>query len=188
LTAWLAGSPPARVVFEVGTHSPWVSRLVEELGHTAVVANARKVQAVTAATQKSDQVDAETLTRLERVDPLLLAPHRGLEAQVDLAQLRARDAVGAGPDLLINHVRGALKSLGYRAPAAITSHSFAVKVAPGHGLSHGALSARPVQGRVRRYAVRSSASQCKQLSPQLQLRCWMRNTRDVLMRRPQTVL
>jgi len=77
-------------------------------------------------------VDAETLARLGRADPQLLAPvtHRGLEAQVDLAQVRARDALVRARTLLINHVRGALKSLGYRAPPAITSHTFAVKVAP----------------------------------------------------------
>lgn len=49
--------------------------------------------------------------------------------QVDLAQVRARDALVRARTLLINHVRGALKSLGYRAPAGMTSHSFAVKVA-----------------------------------------------------------
>jgi transposase len=131
LTAWLGSLPPAVVVLEVGTHSPWVSRLVEALGHTALVANARKVKAVTAATRKSDRVDAEMLARLGRADPQLLAPitHRGVEAQVDLAQVRARDALVRARTLLINHVRGALKSLGYRAPAGITSHTFAVKVA-----------------------------------------------------------
>jgi len=32
LSAWLAGVPRALVVFEVGTHSPWVSRLVKNSG------------------------------------------------------------------------------------------------------------------------------------------------------------
>jgi hypothetical protein len=44
LTEWLGGLPGALVVLEVGTHSPWVSRLVAESGHTPVVANARKVK------------------------------------------------------------------------------------------------------------------------------------------------
>ena len=55
--------------------------------------------------------------------------HPGEAAQVDLAHIRARDALVRARTLLINHVRGALKSLGYRAPAGMTSHSFAVKVA-----------------------------------------------------------
>ena len=29
----------ARVVLEVGTHSPWVSRQIEQMGHEVVVAN-----------------------------------------------------------------------------------------------------------------------------------------------------
>ncbi|MGH7699857.1 MAG: IS110 family transposase [Gemmatimonadales bacterium] len=87
--------PRARVVLEVGTHSPWVSRLLAEFGHDVVVANARKVKAVCAATHTSDRVDAETLARLGRFDRALLAPitHRGAAAQRDLAQLQARDAV-----------------------------------------------------------------------------------------------
>lgn len=119
----------ARVVLEVGTHSPWVSRLLAELEHDVVVANARKVKAVCAATQKSDRVDAETLARLGRLDRALLAPitHRGAAAQGDLAQLRARDAVVRARTLLINHVQGALKTMGEAVPAA-TSRTFARKV------------------------------------------------------------
>ena len=33
----------ARVIMEVGTHSPWISRLLAELGHEVLVANARKL-------------------------------------------------------------------------------------------------------------------------------------------------
>jgi transposase len=34
-----------RVVMEVGTHSPWVSRMLEELGHEVIVANPAKSHA-----------------------------------------------------------------------------------------------------------------------------------------------
>ena len=38
-----------RVVLEAGTHSPWVSRMLEELGHEAVVAKSeRRVRATPA--------------------------------------------------------------------------------------------------------------------------------------------
>ena len=36
-----AGMESARIVLEVGTHSPWMSRLLEELGHEVLVANPR---------------------------------------------------------------------------------------------------------------------------------------------------
>ncbi|HEY3115347.1 MAG TPA: transposase [Chloroflexota bacterium] len=87
--------PLSRVVLEVGTHSPWVSRLLVQLGHEVLVANARQLRLIYASERKSDRVDAETLARLGRLDPALLKPirHRGVEAQVDLAQLRARDCL-----------------------------------------------------------------------------------------------
>jgi transposase len=43
------GMAPSRVVLEVGTHSPWVSRLIASCGHEVVVANARKVKAISGA-------------------------------------------------------------------------------------------------------------------------------------------
>ena len=37
------GFAPSRVVLEVGTHSPLISRLVEEAGHELVIANPLRV-------------------------------------------------------------------------------------------------------------------------------------------------
>jgi hypothetical protein len=33
-----------RIALEIGTHSLWISRLLGQLGHEVIVANARKVQ------------------------------------------------------------------------------------------------------------------------------------------------
>jgi transposase len=38
--------PPMRIAIETGTHSPWVSRLLEELGHEVLVANARRLRLI----------------------------------------------------------------------------------------------------------------------------------------------
>lgn len=105
-----------RVVIEVGTHSPWVKRLLEGLGHEVVVANARRVQLITAHSRKSDQVDARFLARLGRLDVELLSPieHRSEELQVDLAVVRSRDALVRSRTQLINHVRGTVKAMGER--------------------------------------------------------------------------
>jgi len=79
---------PSRVVLEVGTHSPWVSRRVAALGHEVVVANPRRVGLIAENDSKSDRFDAELLARLGRLDPALMAPtvHRGEEAQRDLVR------------------------------------------------------------------------------------------------------
>jgi transposase len=110
------GVPPCRIALEVGTHSPWVTRLLEEGGHQVVAANARKVRLISANDRKGDQLDAELLARVARMDPKLLCPiqHRTGDSQQDLGVLRSRDALVRARTQLINHTRGAVKSFGGR--------------------------------------------------------------------------
>lgn len=79
--------PRAHVVIEVGTHSRWVSELLEKLGHKVTVANPRRLQLISQSNAKRDVADAELLARLGRADEGLLAPvrHRSSQAQADLA-------------------------------------------------------------------------------------------------------
>ena len=71
---------PTRIAIEVGTHSPWVSRLLSDLGHEVIVANARQGRLISQSKSKNDRQDAELLARLARFDPQLLqadpAPRR----------------------------------------------------------------------------------------------------------------
>ena len=108
--------PPSGVALEVGTHSPWVSRLLEELGHEVIVANARQVQLITRSSRKNDRRDAEFLARLARADRKLLAPvrHRGAEAQADLMGVRVRAQLVELRTQAINAARGFAKSYGMR--------------------------------------------------------------------------
>ena len=55
----MAGFESSRVVLEVGTHSPWVSRLVEQAGHEVIIANPRRVRLIAENDSKTDEVDAE---------------------------------------------------------------------------------------------------------------------------------
>lgn len=123
--------PRARVVLETGTHSLWLSALVTDCGHEVVVANARRLRLIAEHDAKSDRTDAETLARLGRVDPTLLAPirHRSRATHADLAVVRARDAVVRVRTLLVNHVRGAVKAVGARVPASSTP-AFARRARP----------------------------------------------------------
>ena len=57
------------IALETGTHSPWISRLLTELGHKVIVAHAQKVQLITKSNRKDDRHDARTLARLARIDP-----------------------------------------------------------------------------------------------------------------------
>src|SRR5579864_9779174 len=84
--------PRSLLALETGTHSPWVSRLLSELGQEVIVAHAQKVQWITKSNRKDDRHDARTLARLARVDPELLGPvrHRSAQAQLHLTVIRAR--------------------------------------------------------------------------------------------------
>src|SRR6266446_5998484 len=68
--------PRSLMALETGTHSPWVSRLLKELGHEVLVAHAQKVELISKSNRKDDRHDARTLARLARIDPELLGPVR----------------------------------------------------------------------------------------------------------------
>ena len=118
----------ARVVFEVGTHSPWVQEVICGCGHEVLVANPRLMEGSKRRKRKNDRIDANKLARLGRVDPESLHPiqHRSREVRQDLVVLRARDALVAARTELINATRGLVKSMGTRLPKS-SSPSFAQK-------------------------------------------------------------
>ena len=132
LRSRFAGVAPLRIALEVGTHSPWISRLFSELGHEVIVANARKLRLIYENRNKDDRVDAEYLARLARVDPKLLVPvqHSSAQAQADLALLRARQTLVRTRTRLILHCQGVAKSNGFRIPGGSAS-TFARRLAEG---------------------------------------------------------
>jgi len=130
LSELFSSIPKCRIAIEVGTHSPWVSALLESHGHEVIVANPRKMESIHKNRRKNDKVDARTLARLVRADPELLYPirHRGIEARHDLVLLRAREGLVAARTKLINCVRGQVKSVGGRLPSC-SAESFHYTVA-----------------------------------------------------------
>jgi len=108
--------PRSRIALEIGTHSPWISRLLSGLGHEVIVANARKVRLIGESRKKDDRLDAQTLARLARIDPELLYPvkHRSAQAQSDLMMIRARAGLVRVRTGLVNTARGLSKSYGER--------------------------------------------------------------------------
>jgi transposase len=110
------GMPRSRIALETGMHSPWVSRLLSELGQEVIVAHARNVRLIGESRKKDDRLDAQTLARLARIDPQLLSPvkHRSAKAQADLTVIRARAGLVRARTALVNTVRGLAKSYGER--------------------------------------------------------------------------
>ncbi len=113
---------PTKIIIEVGTHSPWLSRMLGEWGHEVVVANPRALRVISQNPRKNDRHDARILARVGRLDMELLKPvwHRTLEAQVSLEVLQARDQLIKTRTGLINHVRGTVKAVGERLPSSST--------------------------------------------------------------------
>jgi transposase len=105
-----------RVALEAGAQSGWVTRLLRELGHEPVVANPRKLKAISANERKSDRRDALILAKLVWSDPSLLYPvhQRSEERALALTVLRARDTAVVARTRLINTVRSMSKAMGVR--------------------------------------------------------------------------
>ena len=108
--------PRSRIAMETGTHSPWVSRVLTELGHEVIVAHAQQVRLIVKSRRTDDRLDARTLARLARIDPELLTPvqHRSAQAQLHLAEIRARAGLVSARTALVNAARGLVKSYGER--------------------------------------------------------------------------
>jgi transposase len=128
---YFGGRPRCRVVMEVGTHSPWISRQVKALGHEAVVSNTSEVYGKGRRKRRNDQLDAEFLARQGRADVELLHPiqHRSAQTQQKLEHLHARDQLIQVRTKLISHVRGAVKPLGARI-SKCDADVFAKRAAP----------------------------------------------------------
>jgi transposase len=123
-------SDPSKVLIamEAGTHSPWISCCLAEMGFKVLVGNSRKLRAIWASEIKTDDRDAEMLARIARMDINLFYPirHRGKRSQSMLAVIKARDTLVKSRTMLINSVRGMLKSMGIAIPKCSTQ-SFAQK-------------------------------------------------------------
>lgn len=114
--ARFAAMEPGLAVMEAGTHSPWVSRLLKELGHECLVANPASLHRK--GRKKSDRIDAEKLARWARSDPEMLdaIEHAGAEVQADMALVHSRRSLVEARTKLINRARGLVKSYGSRLP------------------------------------------------------------------------
>ena len=129
LTRFFGTWEPMRIVVEAGGSSPWVSRLLSELGHEVIVCSPRRVRLIAESTLKNDRVDAEVLARLLRMDPAFLKPiqHRSEEAQRLRSHVLVRRSLVEARTKWINAVRGMLRGFGYRV-AGKAPHTFVERV------------------------------------------------------------
>ena len=111
-----ASEQPMRIAIETGTHSPWVSRLLEECGHEVLVANARKLRFIYANKRKTDQIDAKGLLEAFRNEDIHPVPVKSIAQQSLTALHRIRSTWIATRTSRINTMRGLLREFGITIP------------------------------------------------------------------------
>jgi transposase len=123
-----AGTEKMRIAIECGTHSPWVSRLLQELGHEVIVANPRRLRLIAESNRKNDKADARTLATVAQAALSLLKQvhHRSERVQLDLAAIKARDTAVQARSRMVAAIRGIVKSTGGRLTVCSTG-AFAKK-------------------------------------------------------------
>lgn len=114
----------AMVAIEAGTHSPWISRLLEEMQCKVCIGNPRKLRFIWDSHDKSDERDARMLGMVCRIEPRLLSPlhHRSSQAHADLALVKSRDMLVQSRTKLINHARSVVKTRGERLPSCSSDY------------------------------------------------------------------
>ena len=124
LTQFFGDLPRSWVVIEIGTHSRWVKEAIEGLGHQVTVCNARQLRFIFCGRNKTDELDAKALCDVALLRPSLLHPVelRSEAMQRDLAVVRCRDAAARARALLVNNVRGTVKTLGERVRSCSPEH------------------------------------------------------------------
>ena len=100
--------PQSRIALETGMHSPWVSRVLSELGHEVIVAHARNVRLIGESRRKDDRFDARTLGSISANRPAVAGP--GATSQRPGASSSDGDPsasrTGAGADVADQHGAG----------------------------------------------------------------------------------
>lgn len=112
------------IVIEAGTPATWVRELLESLGARVIVADPRKLKAVTDSVRKSDVRDARMLARLGLADEELLSPtyDRPAEYRRALTLLKIRDQQVRARTATVLEIRSQVKLEGARMPKCDAAH------------------------------------------------------------------
>ena len=132
LEAAFAGRQAQLIAVETGGQTNWVRRFLQGLGHTVIVADAKRLKLIWETHSKDDRRDARFLAETLLRWPELLNPvaPRSEQSERDRALLRLRESLVGARTKLINCARGVLGSFGQQ-PPAMTTATFAVKAPRG---------------------------------------------------------
>ena len=116
LERWFGRRERMRILVEASGSSPWVVRLLLELGHEVEVIDPRRVRLIAQSTLKTDRIDADILAELARLRIKLrtLVWQRSEASQRQRGHLRVRRALVEARARFIVTIRGLLRSFGVR--------------------------------------------------------------------------
>lgn len=122
IQSWFGPLQRCAVVMEAGSHSPWVDRLLGQMGFQVVVVDPRRLRLISENDSKNDRGDARILAQVFSAMPEMLrvVKHRSAEAQKDLTVIRARARLVEVRTKLWCSLRGLSKSLGHRLPRRVS--------------------------------------------------------------------
>src|SRR6266849_1512896 len=106
----------SRIALEVGTHSPWVKRLLESWNHEVIVANARRVKLITESTRKDDRMEVKLQLSVEEAF---------LTTRGDDARVRIRTAADANGRIVAKQATIHLNTGAYAENSPIVSRKAA---------------------------------------------------------------
>jgi len=106
--------PRSRIALEIGTHSPWISRMLSDWD-TSDRGDARKVRLIGRAARKTIAwMRRRWRGWPDRSGVVVSVKHRSAQAQADLMMIRARAGLVRARTGLVNAARGLAKSYGER--------------------------------------------------------------------------
>ena len=123
----LRGRRRMRCVLEAGPYAEWISRIVEGLGHQAVVIDARKARGVIRTKKKTDKLDARNLARMSRTGWYTAVHRKSAPARAMRTFLQARQGLVKTALAQGSRIRGLLKAHGLKL-GEVAESQFAVTV------------------------------------------------------------
>jgi transposase len=103
-----------RCVLEAGPLAEWLSRLIEQMGHEAVVIDARKAKGVIRTKKKTDRLDARNLARMGKTGWYTAVHRKSVEARATRTFLQARQGLVQTALAQGSRIRGLLRAHGIK--------------------------------------------------------------------------
>lgn len=127
LASVLEGRRRMRCVLEAGPLAEWMSKLIEGMGHEALVIDARKAKGVIRTKKKTDRLDARNLARMGKTGWYTAVHRKSVEARATRTFLQARQGLVQTALAQGSRIRGLLRAHGIKL-GEVKESQFALEV------------------------------------------------------------